>query len=99
MEIYNDRLIRNSLGNFATYYCLSVEGIAGWPSHTVATLDDEGRFVSGKLEPTIQLRPRGPSIDADRKVITLMRELTSTAFPDGKLVIAEDGTLSRDAAR
>ena len=29
MELYHDRLIAYSLGNFATYYGISVEGIRG----------------------------------------------------------------------
>jgi hypothetical protein len=62
----------------------------------LVTLDDEGKFVSGRIEPTQQLRPRGPSHDPDRKVITLLRELTSAAFPDGPLRILEDGGLTRN---
>jgi hypothetical protein len=98
LEIYNDRLIAYSLGNFATYYGISVEGIRGIAPILLVTLDDEGKFVSGRIESTIQLRPRGPAPDPDKKVITLLRELTSTAFPSGELVISEDGTLSRRAA-
>jgi hypothetical protein len=95
MEIYRDRLIAYSLGNFATYYGISVEGIRGMAPILLATLDDEGKFVSGKIEATIQLRPAGPSIDPERKVITLLRNLTTTAFPNGALSIAEDGTLAK----
>jgi poly-gamma-glutamate capsule biosynthesis protein CapA/YwtB (metallophosphatase superfamily) len=95
MEIYKDRLVAYSLGNFATYYGISVEGIRGIAPILLVTLDDEGRFVEGRIEPTIQLRPAGPSIDPDRKVITLMRELTSAAFPNGTLLIADDGKLIR----
>src|SRR5689334_2401480 len=95
LEIYRDRLIAYSLGNFATYYGISVEGIRGIAPILEVTLDDEGRFVSGKIEPTIQLRPAGPSVDPDKKVIALLRSLTSTAFPGGILSIAEDGTLTK----
>jgi hypothetical protein len=98
MEIYNDRLIAYSLGNFATYYGISVEGIRGIAPILLVKLDDEGRFVTGKLEATQQIRPAGPSIDAEHKVIALMRELNASAFPTGLLSIAEDGTLTRIAA-
>ena len=94
LEIYNDRLIAYSLGNFATYFGISVEGIRGIAPILLATLDDEGRFVSGKLEATIQVRPAGPVIDPAKKVVALMRELTSAAFPQGSLTIAEDGALT-----
>lgn len=95
IELYNDRLIAYSLGNFATYYGISVEGIRGLAPILLVTLDGEGKFVSGKIEPTIQLRPKGPAPDPEGKVITLLRDLTMAAFPDGLLRIAEDGTISR----
>ncbi|HUQ08981.1 MAG TPA: CapA family protein [Steroidobacteraceae bacterium] len=94
IELYRDRLIAYSLGNFATYYGISVEGIRGIAPILMVTLDDEGKFVGGKIEPTIQLRPAGPALDPEKKVIKLMRELTTVAFPDGALTIAEDGALS-----
>jgi hypothetical protein len=94
MEIYRDRLIAYSLGNFATYYGISVEGIRGIAPILLCTLDDEGRFVSGRVEATAQIRPAGPTPDAAGAVITLLRSLTDTAFPQGQLQINADGTLS-----
>jgi poly-gamma-glutamate capsule biosynthesis protein CapA/YwtB (metallophosphatase superfamily) len=93
MELYRDRLIAYSLGNFATYYGISVEGLRGIAPILLCHLDDEGRFVSGRIEPTIQLRPAGPSLDPSRTVITVLRTLSLAAFPDGTLDIAEDGAL------
>jgi poly-gamma-glutamate capsule biosynthesis protein CapA/YwtB (metallophosphatase superfamily) len=95
LEIYNDRLIAYSLGNFATYYGISVEGIRGIAPILLVTLDDEGKFVAGKIEPTTQVRPAGPTLDPEGKVIRLLRDLTTAAFPQGLLEIADDGTLSR----
>jgi poly-gamma-glutamate capsule biosynthesis protein CapA/YwtB (metallophosphatase superfamily) len=96
MEIYKDRLIAYSLGNFATYYGISVEGIRGIAPILLLTVADDGKFVGGKIEPTMQLRPAGPSIDPEKKVIALLRTLTATAFPNGILSIAEDGTLTKN---
>lgn len=95
MELYRDRLIAYSLGNFATYYGISVEGIRGIAPILLVTLDDDGKFVSGRVEATTQLRPAGPSLDPTRSVITLLRSLTQNAFPDGSLQIGEDGALTR----
>ena len=63
MENYNDRLIAYSLGNFATYYGISVEGIKGIAPILKVTLDGNGNFVEGKIHSTTQLRPAGPSFD------------------------------------
>jgi hypothetical protein len=94
MELYHDRLIAYSLGNFATYYGISVEGIRGIAPILLAELGDDGHFVSGRIVAITQARPAGPSLDPSNSVITLLRSLTDTAFPEGRLIIAEDGTLA-----
>ncbi len=95
MELYGDRLIAYSLGNFATYYGISVEGIRGMAPILQVTLDDEGRFVSGHIESTTQIRPAGPSVDPAKGALTLLRALTAEAFPNGELEIRDDGALGR----
>jgi len=94
VELYHDRLIAYSLGNFATYYGISVEGIRGIAPILLVTLDDDGKFVEGRIEPTIQVRPAGPTPDPARGVIRLLQALTTTAFPNGDLAIADDGRLT-----
>ena len=98
LELYRGRLIAYSLGNFATYFGISVEGIRGIAPILRVTLDDEGRFVSGRIESTQQLRPAGPTLDPERKVLALLRQLTNAAFPNGALEIGEDGSLMRRAS-
>ena len=98
MELYHDRLIAYSLGNFATYYGISVDGNRGIAPILQCQLDDQGRFVSGRVIATTQVRPAGPTPDTSGAVIALLRTLTQSAFPDGTLNIGEDGTLSIQAA-
>jgi hypothetical protein len=93
VELYRDRFIAYSLGNFATYYGISVNGIRGIAAVLVARIDDNGRFLDGRLEPTNQIRPAGPTLDPAHRAITQLRDLTTEAFPDGHLVIADDGRL------
>jgi poly-gamma-glutamate capsule biosynthesis protein CapA/YwtB (metallophosphatase superfamily) len=95
MELYRDRLVAYSLGNFATYYGISVEGIRGIAPILEVTLDNNGRFVAGRIDSTIQVRPAGPSLDPANGALTLLRSLTAEAFPDGELEIRADGTLAR----
>ena len=97
IERYKDRLIAYSLGNFATYYGISVSGIKGIAPILVTTLDGEGRFVAGQIISTMQLRPGGPQLDEKQRVLTLMRELSIEDFgepgirflPDGRIVPTE----------
>lgn len=94
LELYRERLIAYSLGNFATYYGIGVEGLRGLAPIVVARLDAEGRFLGGRIESLIQLRPGGPQPDPERRAGALMRELTEAAFPGSGLVISGAGDLS-----
>ena len=93
MERYKDRLIAYSLGNFATYYGISVAGIKGVAPILTTTLDGEGRFVEGNIVSTIQLRPDGPSIDPKQRALNLMRGLSNEDFGNPGLKFLPDGTV------
>ena len=93
MERYNGRLIAYSLGNFATYYGISVAGIKGIAPILTTTLDGEGRFVEGRVVSTIQLRPDGPSIDPKQRALKLMRGLSIADFGNPGLSFLPDGAL------
>jgi hypothetical protein len=95
IELYRDRLIAYSLGNFATYYGISVTGIRGISGILTTRLDADGRFLEARFDSTVQLRPAGPSLDPERRAVTQVRELTNASFPAGQLTIEDDGRLVR----
>ncbi len=93
MENYRDRLIAYSLGNFATYYGISVDGQKGIAPILMVTLDGEGNFVEGNIHSTIQLRPDGPSIDPEHRALKLIRDLSEEDFGSPGIFFGEDGTI------
>lgn len=93
MERYRDRLIAYSLGNFATYYGISVEGLGGIAPILVATLDRDGRFIDGIIHSTVQLRPAGPSFDERRQALALIRELSLQDFVTPGIRFEADGRI------
>ena len=93
MERYRDRLIAYSLGNFATYYGISVAGIKGIAPILTVTLDGKGRFIEGNIVSTIQLRPAGPSIDPKDRALNLVRGLSIEDFGEPGLRFLPDGTV------
>lgn len=93
VELYRDRLIAYSLGNFATYYGISVTGIRGIAGILTTRLADDGRFMEARLDSTIQIRPAGPTLDPERRAVAQLRELTTQAFPMGSLRIEDDGRI------
>ncbi len=94
MELYKDRLIAYSLGNFATYYGISVQGAKGIAPILNATLDEQGRFVEGQIVSTVQLRPDGPSIDDQNRALNLIRDLSIEDFGNPGITFHPDGRLS-----
>ena len=94
MERYNDRLIAYSLGNFATYYGISVAGIKGIAPILVATLDEDGRFMDGEIISTIQIRPAGPSIDPEKRALNMIRGLSIADFGNPGLTFHPGGQIS-----
>jgi hypothetical protein len=99
LELYRDRLIAYSLGNFATYYGISVADMRGLAPILHVRLGEGGEFMDGRIDSTIQIRPGGPVFDPERRVLELIRELTHEAFPEGRLVLGEDGTLAKDSGK
>jgi hypothetical protein len=97
MELYRDRLIAYSLGNFATYYGISVNGNRGIAPILITSLRGDGRFVSAKLVPTVQVRPGGPQPDSEKRVLNLIRSLTQESFPNGELAFADSGEITHRA--
>ena len=93
MERYNERLIAYSLGNFATYYGISVAGIKGVAPILLATLDGDGRFIEGQIVSTVQIRPAGPSVDPSGRALNLLRALSFEDFGEPGLEITADGRL------
>lgn len=93
MEIYQDRLIAYSLGNFATYGRFNVKGDAGLGAVLEVTLHPDGRFASGRVLPTRQVNDGIPEPDPDGKALERIRDLSAADFPTTGVQVRTDGTL------
>jgi hypothetical protein len=91
MEIYRNRLIAYSLGNFATYYGISVKDEKGYAPILVSTLDGNGQFVSGEIVSAIQIRPDGPTLDDQQRAYQKIWELTEQDFSGGGIQFQKGG--------
>jgi hypothetical protein len=85
MEIYQDKLAVYSLGNFATYYGISVSDAKGYAPILIATVDGNGRFISGEIVSAIQIRPGGPRLDEKHRAYERIWELTQQDFDGGDI--------------
>lgn len=95
LEIYKDRLIAYSLGNFATYGWFQLAGETAMSMILETTLDAEGRFISGKIN-SVKLEGRGiPVLETTGASTRLVRSLSTADFGQNAPKIADDGTMMR----
>ncbi len=94
MEIYKGRLIAYSLGNFATYYGISVAGMKGVAPILIARLSPDGNLLEGQIISAVQRRPGGPYPDNRMRAFREIMRLSKLDFPDGGIEFHEDGSFT-----
>ncbi|MDD6783286.1 MAG: CapA family protein [Prevotellaceae bacterium] len=96
LELYKDKIIAYSLGNFCTPYRMSYSGACGLaPLLTVEINADNGTFSCGRIYSFRQQRGVGPRLDPDNAAARLMKSLTETDFPEANLWISEEGDINK----
>lgn len=94
IEVYNERFIAYSLGNFCTYRGISVSGVNGLAPIIKVFTDRTGKFLYGKIIPTYQTYDTGVRIDPQNQVIRRVQELTKKDFPESQIRIDEKGLIT-----
>jgi poly-gamma-glutamate capsule biosynthesis protein CapA/YwtB (metallophosphatase superfamily) len=95
MEIYKDRLIAYSMGNFATYGMFTLKMETALTAIFEVKLDADGKFAGGKIYAGKQFGRGGPVLDKTGEAIKKVRDLSLADFPTTAPKIAADGTISK----
>jgi len=95
IELYQDKLIAYSLGNFLGYRTLSTTGPLGLSMILQVDLDEAGDFLKGRVIPVALDQNGVPYIDNAFASVTLVRQLTRQDFPETPLTIDEMGYILR----
>jgi poly-gamma-glutamate capsule biosynthesis protein CapA/YwtB (metallophosphatase superfamily) len=95
MEVYNDRLVVYSMGNFATYGRFSLTGNKGIGVIVEVNMDSKGTFLGGKLISTKLIGKGTPILDPENKAMDLIRKLSSDDFDGTGILVAQDGTIQK----
>lgn len=95
VELYKDRFITYSMGNFCTYDKFSLKGSKGVGPIVKINIDEKGKFLGGQLVATKQIDRGIPVLDTTNKVIQEVIELTKADFPESPLEITEEGKILR----
>lgn len=93
LDLYKNRFITYSLGNFCTYGRFNLRGPAGIAPLIKVTTDKHGGFVHAQVTPVYQTKTQGPKVDPQKRAIKKLQELTAQDFPDSGLNILDDGLI------
>lgn len=96
IEIYKERFITYSMGNFLTYSRVNVAGISGLaPIYTIET-DNTGKFIRATLTSTQQEKGKPVIIDNNNQVLEVIKNLTFSDFPEmkNKIVFGQNGEIT-----
>lgn len=97
VELYKDRLICYSLGNFCTYARFNLRGPNGLAPIVKVFTDRQGKFLEGEVISVLQSGEGGPRLDPSNGALGKLKELSKADFPESPLIIEDDGTLRVEA--
>ena len=95
VDLYKDRLIVYSLGNFATYKLFALGGSLGLAPIFSINLASDGTFIDAQIISMIQRGKGGPVPDENNAALKKIIRLTKADFPNLPLEITEDGQIKR----
>ncbi len=95
VDLYKDRFIAYSLGNFCTWGRFNLNGPNAIAPIVKVEVNKEGEFQSGNIFSAHQNYAHGPWLDAQNRAVKEISRLTSEDIPEAELIIHEDGRIER----
>jgi len=95
VEVYKNRFIAYSLGNFCTYAGINVSGINGQAPIVKVYTDSNGDFLRAHITSTYQTYRSPVKIDSQKQVLRRIQELTKQDFPDNPVQIDDNGWVKK----
>ncbi len=96
IEVYKDRFIAYSMGNFCTYSKVSIAGVCGLAPIMQVFTDKTGKFLKAQIHSTKQLKYQPPLIDPNKQVLKIIQNLTRQDFPEVKIKISDEGVVTAE---
>jgi poly-gamma-glutamate capsule biosynthesis protein CapA/YwtB (metallophosphatase superfamily) len=91
IEVYKDRFIAYSMGNFCTYGGINVSGINGLAPIVKVYTSNTGMFYKAHITSTKQSFYGPVAIDPEKRVLKRIQLLTQQDFPECKIEIDDLG--------
>ena len=94
IEVYKNRIIAYSLGNFLTYGRFNLRGLAGEAPILEVNTNAKGEFVNGRIHAFRQDYDLGPRNDLNLSTIKTIQRLSLEDFPENPVTIDGEGNIS-----
>ncbi len=95
IEVYKNRFIAYSLGNFCTYSGINVSGVNGLAPVIKVYTNSQGDFLKAHITSTIQSYRSPVKIDSQKLVLKRIQELTRQDFPESAIQINDKGWVEK----
>ncbi|WP_420318197.1 CapA family protein [Ekhidna sp.] len=93
IEVYKERIIAYSLGNFLTYGRFNLRGLAGEAPLLEIKTNASGKFLSGRIHAFRQSYSLGPRNDLNLSSIKTIQRLSLEDFPENPVTIDDEGRI------
>lgn len=91
VEVYKNRFVAYSMGNFCTYGGINVSGINGWSPIIKVYTNSTGDFLKAHITSTYQTPRSSVKIDSQKQVLKRIQQLTREDFPECGVEIDDSG--------
>ncbi|EIJ43684.1 Bacterial capsule synthesis protein [Beggiatoa alba B18LD] len=95
VEVYNNRFIAYSLGNFCTYGPFNVKGVNGVAPLIKVSVDKTGQFIQAKVVSIQQTKRSSVMLDNQATAYQLIQSLTKADFPESRLSFSPSGVITQ----
>ena len=96
VEVYKNKFIAYSLGNFNTYGMFNLKGVNGIAPIIQVKVSTSGDFIGAKVISVKQTKTMGLTIDNQYQAFEKLRSLTNTDFPTHQLEFADNNITIKD---
>ncbi|MEQ8470808.1 MAG: CapA family protein [Marinoscillum sp.] len=93
VEVYKQRFIAYSLGNFLTYGRFNLRGVSGEAPLLEINTTSNGEFINGQIHSFYQSYSLGPENDPKRRALHSIKQLTEEDFPENPIIIDDEGRI------
>lgn len=92
VELYKDRFITYSMGNFNTYGAFNLRGVNGIAPLFNIRMTSQGDFIDAKVTSIKQTKTEGLFVDEEQAAFSELQRLTNADFPETPLTF-QDGMI------